>query len=1160
MLVHKHNLFKIQDNSNTEEKKVEDLWQNHLQTLNKIIETTEKSLLQGLLNQQIRGPKAPLIVQALIYAILTSTSEYARIAFSYLIKLPEESHINLKQDMNWVISRKFYHLDPKSQEQVLWLIEELIIANSGFADKLLYSVVRQIQGGRVTKLSVKLSNQLMDLVQKYRRWFMSHDVLVGSVMYTLLRLIENHGHRELQKVRERETTVMLSLLREAGWAKLGRDGIRVLFHLQDIPAMREVLVDLQRTDPSSKVEPRLMQILSTPTDPSVISSRLPPEVSDMLVQALRDHPQWSLQDITTKLLNEHLTGNKRESYAMDVVRYMLRAIDFNKLPQKTIQVHSLIAFIMRVKWPRGKGGSLSSEKRKRNFILEAVLWDLMYFGSADDLRRTKPVFELLRTFRQPQEHDLAVMLLEQLVRSINSVGSISAQLKNFTSSCVQRALTAARQSKLFAIDQLYQSAFASHNVQVVREFQAAFPRTSLSPGIQPPLLLSNPKARATSPRSSQPASSSTLQGRKLNASLGPTPQPLSRQVNGMVRKRQRPQSSKAMAKKARKLGPGTNPTSTFSPTSTSPILPKVLDPVREDYLRFHKAVCRYKFALQKKAAGGTPQAVAVTNLKTLLRKLTKRFTLGREDPSSEFVRAFADALSKTCEFELRSGTGSQWTKMETPLVDTFLAWATPPWSDELDEDESQQWIMLKNDPIKQKLIRELRKEFDTWGFRILIYDQVQNRAGFENLLQVIDPSNHVEILLQEAQNAKEHSRDSLWTLLDHFYGRFYKEVISVPEFLIFFLNSLRPSEILSLSNQIICGFIDVIPDPEDFECFLKSLAHQSFHCQQLFWKLTTYTYQNHPKRLDLFLKCAQFLCSTPCPAPPASTAGARTGFSHPPTLDKDVITSWKWPVAFIDGLQGLSCAAMTHPKSQKQCITFWRSILGLPNPFLVPQLFITTASLNESKIVRFLKEVTTSLQQSPSPNHKKRKRLRAENKKSLASNLFAILDSLYQIKDMESSLQARGAQIFEDLDFRKTCEELTSRPEFHEHFKTYKRLWGDEDSESDREHEAKASGIGTADKPIPVIEDDEDDDLQNFQRSPSRKKSAVIEESSSSDEELNPHIREVKTPERTRELESPAISSSDDDQPILNDLTSLQVGKKVTRKDFSAWQKDSAPG
>merc|ERR1719419_2072711 len=111
----------------------------------------------------------------------------------YLINLPEESHKNIKQDMNWVISRKFYHLDPKSQEQVLWLIEELIVANSGFADKLLYSVVRQIQGGRVTKLSVKLSNQLMDLVQKYR---------------------------ELQKVRERETMVMLSLLRDAGWAKL----------------------------------------------------------------------------------------------------------------------------------------------------------------------------------------------------------------------------------------------------------------------------------------------------------------------------------------------------------------------------------------------------------------------------------------------------------------------------------------------------------------------------------------------------------------------------------------------------------------------------------------------------------------------------------------------------------------------------------------------------------------------------------------------------------------------------------------------------------------------------------------------------------------------------------------------------------------------------
>merc|ERR550534_3125879 len=139
-----------------------------------------------------------------------------------------------------------------------------------------------------------------------------------------------------------------------------------------------------------------------------------------------------------------------------------------------------------------------------------------------------------------------------------------------------------------------------------------------------------------------------------------------------------------------------------------------MDSIREDYLRFHRAVYRYKLALQKKKSENTAQAVAVTNLKSLLKRLTKRFTNGREDPSSDFVRAFADAFSSSVEFELRSGTGSQWTKMQTPLVDTFLAWATPPWSDELDEDESNQWIMLKNDAIKEKLIRELRKEFDTW--------------------------------------------------------------------------------------------------------------------------------------------------------------------------------------------------------------------------------------------------------------------------------------------------------------------------------------------------------------------------------------------------------------------------------------------------------------
>jgi len=1194
MIVPESSLFK-QENSCPEDVRVETLWRNHLQALNKIIETTAKPFVQSVLNKQVLSPKASFIVKALIYAILTTSPNKARQALEYVIAVPEESHKNIKQDMNWVISRKFYRLEPKAQEQVLWFMEELIIADSPFADQLLYSVVRQIQGGRVTKISVKLSNNLMDLVEKHRRWFLSHEVLAASVIYTLLRLIENHTHKELQKVKEREISVVVPVIKEIGWEKLGRDGVRVLLHLQDIPIMREVLNELQRTDPTSK-KLTLFQVLTTPTDPMVISSRIPPVVSDLLGRALRDLPQKNLQDITTKIRTEYLTGNAKEYYAMDIIRYLLRVFDCSKLPPKTIRIHSLVAFLMRARWSKKKGSTnTASEKRKRFLVLEAILFDLLHFSMVDDIRRAQPVFNLLKTFQQPQNRDIAIMLIEQIVSTLTSANypystSVSPKtsfprINDFLITCIQNAFNAARNAKMFSIQQLYKSSFASQHSLMLNKFKHTlpglqtlngqvhnapfFPQNNNFPRMYsqsqrgaprgnffphpnnravapfshnhaPPLhflpgpsqgrgnfgpnpwfnrgrnlayrgrgrgnfrmngnFVSSPHAlnrrgnlktnhlisnRSNAPSDTQSTSLSSVpppssppvrrgnctapssparRGIVITTNHSGTNHPISRhlaaqaaiqspnetpapvRVNGSSKKRslQSNESNRAPIRKKQALSkqlPATSKQRSEDATILS--MPTALGEISKEYLEFHKAAHEYNLSLQK-----TPldhrQVIAIKLLENLLEKTTS------VEPSQEFIRCFAETFCNTIGFELKSGTGSRWSKATTPLVETFLKWAVPLWPEEDDGDENSFLVLIKNDPIKEKLLQVLREEFDSWGFRILIYDQMQNSAGFENLLQFIDTSDHVKHLLSEARNARAHSRESLWTLMDHFYGRFYKEVIGDPEFLIFFLNSLLPSEISSLSNQIICGFIDVIPDPEDMPLFLKALASQSQYCQQVFWRLTKYTYQNHPKRYDLFVKCAQFLCTTP--SPPGHDSPVL-----PPTLKEDTVRSWNWPVAFVEGLHALGTTAMNHPECQKHCSSFWRIIVALPNTYLVPRLFITSAILNESKILRFLKEIVSSLHPSLSLSLKKRsKKSIVGDLEVLATNFFAIMESFSQIKAMESSLQEKAVTLFEDIELKKSCEELTKLPKFKTHLKIYKRLWEGEGEDNifDREPES----------------------------------------------------------------------------------------------------------
>jgi integrator complex subunit 3 len=102
--------------------------------------------------------------------------------------------------------------------------------------------MRQIAGGDTSPNNLWLADTLLEIFIKHRPWLDKHQCLVASVVYTYLRLIEDHFNPLLEKLREREVKFVVTLLRDRfnDVVVIGRDLARVLQNIARIPEIEAV--------------------------------------------------------------------------------------------------------------------------------------------------------------------------------------------------------------------------------------------------------------------------------------------------------------------------------------------------------------------------------------------------------------------------------------------------------------------------------------------------------------------------------------------------------------------------------------------------------------------------------------------------------------------------------------------------------------------------------------------------------------------------------------------------------------------------------------------------------------------------------------------------------------------------------------------------------
>lgn len=190
------------------------------------------------------------------------------------------------QELTRLVLDKFLKLKETVRSQVLWFTKEMIKNQVQNIDGLCWILMRQIAGGDVNQKNLWLADSLMDIFAESRSWLEKYPFLLASVVYTYLRVIEDHAHANLSALRGKEVNFVVGLIRDrfSDVLVIGRDLVRLLQNIAKIPEIEELWNDILYNPTNlSPTFTGLVQIMNTRTSRRFLQSRITPDMEKKLV-------------------------------------------------------------------------------------------------------------------------------------------------------------------------------------------------------------------------------------------------------------------------------------------------------------------------------------------------------------------------------------------------------------------------------------------------------------------------------------------------------------------------------------------------------------------------------------------------------------------------------------------------------------------------------------------------------------------------------------------------------------------------------------------------------------------------------------------------------------------------------------------------------------
>lgn len=228
-----------------------------------------------------------------------------------------------------LILERYLKFHDTTRNQLLWLIKEMIRNAVNGVDSVCWNLMRYASGGDITPKNIQLVESLLDIYIENRTWLDKFPVLICMVVYTYLRLIEDHNIPQLMSLRQKEVNFVITLIRErfSDVLTLGRDLVRLLQNVARIPEFNQLWQDIFMNPKSlCPTFTNVLQLLQTRTSRRYLQSRLTPDMERKLVFLTSQVRFGHHKKYQEWFQRQYLATPESQSLRSDMIRFIVGVI------------------------------------------------------------------------------------------------------------------------------------------------------------------------------------------------------------------------------------------------------------------------------------------------------------------------------------------------------------------------------------------------------------------------------------------------------------------------------------------------------------------------------------------------------------------------------------------------------------------------------------------------------------------------------------------------------------------------------------------------------------------------------------------------------------------------------------------------------------------
>ncbi|XP_069697263.1 integrator complex subunit 3 isoform X2 [Periplaneta americana] len=308
---------------------LEEKYERSFNTLQNLISGLSEKEAQNALNNAVCKDKNHEEVSlGLLFIILTEPQSAAK-SYRDLTLITRDGFGLVMNNLTQLILDRYLRLTETVRSQVLWLVREMIRNAVNNVDNLCWNLMRHAAGGDVSPRNIMLVETLLDIYQENRPWLDKFPVLIASVVYAYLRLIEDHALPHLAALRHKEVGFVVTLIRErfVDCLVIGRDFVRLLQNVARIPEFEQLWRDLL-TNPKSLCPTftGVLQLLQTRTSRRFLQSRLTPDMERKLVFLTSQVRFGYHKRYQEWFQRQYLATPESQSLRCDLIRFIVGVI------------------------------------------------------------------------------------------------------------------------------------------------------------------------------------------------------------------------------------------------------------------------------------------------------------------------------------------------------------------------------------------------------------------------------------------------------------------------------------------------------------------------------------------------------------------------------------------------------------------------------------------------------------------------------------------------------------------------------------------------------------------------------------------------------------------------------------------------------------------